>query len=65
MRGPRVHGDMLTVSLRGPLAEKTREMAESHQMSLAKLLGDMVLIYGRQVDAGYEPGRSVTHWTAQ
>jgi hypothetical protein len=42
-----------------------RELAESHGMSLAKLLGDMVLTYSNQVDAGYEHGTSLARWNAQ
>ena len=55
----RVHPEMLTVALRGPLAAKMREMAESTGMSLAKLLGAMVLVYEREMGAGYEPGTSL------
>jgi hypothetical protein len=47
---------MLTVALRGPLAAKMRELAETTGMSLAKLLGDMVLAYEGQVQGGYQPG---------
>jgi len=36
---------MLTVAIRGPLAAKMRELAESTGLSLAKVLGDMVLVY--------------------
>ncbi len=58
--GQRVHPEMLTVALRGPLATKMREMAESRGMTLAKLLGDMVLVYVGQIEAGYQPGSSQT-----
>jgi hypothetical protein len=60
---PRAHGDMLTVAIRGHFAERMRELAESHGMSLSKLLKDAVLVYGGQVDAGYTPGESLADWT--
>ena len=53
---------MVTVAIRGPLAEKMRELAESHGMSLAKLLMDAVLVYSEQMDAGYEPGTRLASW---
>jgi hypothetical protein len=62
---PRQHGDMLTVAIRGPLADRMREMAERHGMSLSRLLKDALLVYGDQVDAGYEPGTSLTGYAAQ
>jgi hypothetical protein len=55
-RRPRAHGDMLTVAVRGPIAEKMRAMAERHGMSLAKLLADMALVYEGEVAGGYEVG---------
>jgi len=62
---PRVHPDMLTVAIQGPLAARMRELAESTSLSLAKLLQDSILVYGGQVEAGYEPGTSLADWTAQ
>ena len=62
---PRAHADMLTVAIRGHFAEWTRELAESHGMSLSKLLKDAILVYSGQVDAGYEPGTSLANWTAE
>ena len=62
---PRVHGDMLTVAIRGHFAERMRELADRHRMSLSKLLKDAILVYGGQVDAGYEPGTSLANWTAE
>ena len=62
---PRAHGDMLTVAVRGPLANRMREMAERHGMSLSRLLRDAILVYGSQVSAGYEPGASLAEWTAE
>jgi hypothetical protein len=56
---------MLTVPIRGPLAPKMRELAESTGMSLSKFLKDAILVYGGQVDAGYKPGTSLANWTAQ
>jgi hypothetical protein len=47
---------MLTVAIRGPLAAKMRGLADTTGMSLAKLLGDMVLVYEGQVQGGYAPG---------
>ena len=62
---PRAHGDMLTVAIRGHFAERMRGLAETHGMSLSKLLKDSILVYSAQVDAGYEPGTSLANWTAQ
>jgi len=62
---PRAHADMVTVAIRGPLAARMRELAESTSLSLAKLLQDSILVYGGQVEAGYEPGTSLADWTAQ
>ena len=56
---------MLTVAIRGHFAEWMREPAESYGMSLSKLLKDAILVYGGQVDAGYEAGTSFADWTAQ
>ncbi len=56
---------MLTVAIRGHFADRMRELAESHGMSLSKLLKDAILVYEGQVDAGYEPGTSLADWTAQ
>ena len=64
-RKPRVHQDLLTVAFRGPLAGKFREMAERHQMSLAKLMQDSMLTYERSIAAGYRPGATLEEWTAQ
>jgi len=52
-------------SLRRPLADRMREMAESHGMGLSKLLKDSILIYSSQVDAGYEPGTSLARSSAR
>jgi hypothetical protein len=56
---------MLTVAIRGPLAAKMRELAETTGMSLAKLLGDMLLAYEDQVQGGYEPGTCLARWREQ
>lgn len=61
---PRTHPEMLTVAIRGPLAQKMREMAEQHGMSLSKLLMDAILVYGGQVDEGYQPGASLARQRA-
>ncbi len=61
---PRMHGEMLTVAIRGPLADKMRQMAERHGMSLSKLLKDALLVYGDRVAAGYEPGTLMARWIA-
>ena len=53
---------MLTVAIRGPLAAKMRELAETTGMSLTKLLGDMVLVYEGEIPDGYEPGTSLARW---
>ena len=62
---PRAQGDMLTVAIRGHFAERMRELAESHGMSLSKLLRDAILVYERDIAAGYEPGASLADWTTQ
>jgi len=62
---PRAHGNMLTVAIRGPIAEKMRAMAERHQMSLARLLQDSVLLFESRVAEGYEPGASLAAWSAR
>jgi len=62
---PRAHGDMLTVAIRGHFAERMRELAETHGTSLSKLLKDVILVYERDIAAGYEPGSSLADWTAQ
>jgi hypothetical protein len=56
---------MLTVAIRGPLAAKMRGLAESTGMTLAKLLGDMVLIYEADSEAGYESGTRLRQWQEQ
>ena len=50
---------MLTVAIRGHFAERMREMAESHGMSLSKLLKDAILVYSDQVEAG----KRLASWT--
>ena len=64
-RKPRVHADLLTVAFRGPLAGRFREMAERHQMSLAKLMQDSMLTYEKSIAAGYQPGATLEEWMAQ
>jgi len=54
---PRTQADALTVAIHGPIAERMRRMAERHDMSLAKLLRDALLVYEGEVAGGYEPGR--------
>ena len=56
---------MVTVAIRGPLAAKMRELAESTDMSRSKLLEGAILVYGGQVEAGCEPGTPLAHWTDQ
>jgi hypothetical protein len=56
---------MLTVAIRGPLAAKMRELSEASGMSLARLLGDMVLVYEGEVGAGYEPATCLARWRAE
>ena len=62
---PRAHGDMLTVAIRGHFAERMRELAERHGTSLSKLLKDAILVYERDIAAGYEPGALLAGWTAE
>jgi len=56
---------MLTVAIRGPIADQMRQLAESHGMSLSRMLKDAILVYGNQVDAGYETGTSLVDWVAR
>jgi len=56
---------MPTVAIRGHFAERMLELVETHGMSLSKLLKDAILVYGGQVDTGYEPGTALAEWTAQ
>jgi hypothetical protein len=60
-----VHADLVTVAIRGHFAERMRELAESHGMSLSKLLKDSVLVLEAQMAEGYEPGTSLADWIAQ
>jgi len=62
---PRAHEDMVTVAIRGHFAERMRELAESHGMSLSKLLKDAILVYERDIASGYEADTSLAEWTAQ
>ncbi len=62
---PPTHVDMVTVALRGPLAGKLRQLAESTNLSLAKLLADMLLAYEGEINAGYEPGTSLSRWNGE
>ena len=39
-----------------------REIAQGAGLSLAKLLGDMVLVYSRQIESGYEVGTCLREW---
>jgi len=55
---------MLTVAIRGPLAVKMRELAESIGMSLAKLLGDMVCVSGRLGTPPAPPRQAQILWAA-
>jgi len=64
-RKPRVHQDLLTVAFRGPLANHFRELAEQHEMSLARLLQDAMLVCERSIAAGYRPGATLEEWMAQ
>jgi hypothetical protein len=64
-RKPRVHEDLLTIAFRGPLAGHFRELAERHQMSLARLLQDAMLSWETNVAAGYQPGAALAEWKAQ
>jgi len=59
---PRAHPDLLTVAIRGHFAERMRALSESTGMSLAKLLKDALLVYEREVEAGYQRGTSLRHW---
>lgn len=56
---------MMTVALRGHFADRMRELAATHGMSLSRLLRDALLVYEGDIAAGYEPGTSLARWTAQ
>jgi hypothetical protein len=56
---------MLTVAIRGPLARKMRELAQAAGMSLAKLLGDMVLVYEGEMQGGYQAGTCLGRWPSE
>jgi hypothetical protein len=62
---PRVHADLLTVAIRGPIAAKMRVMSENTGMSLAKLLKDALLMYEGGICDGYEPGSRLRAWLDQ
>ena len=53
------------MAIRGHFADRMRELAESHGMSLSKLLKDAILVYERDIAAGYEPGALLAEWTAE
>jgi len=59
---PRAHPDLLTVAIRGHFAARMRALSESTGMSLARLLGDMVLAYEGEMQGGYKPGTSLARW---
>ncbi len=61
----RVHPDLLTVALRGPLAGQIRRLAECHGLSLATLVKDAVLTYEAAIAGGYRPGTALAEWKAQ
>jgi hypothetical protein len=56
---PRAHPDLLTVAIRGHFAERMRELAESHGMSLSRLLKDAVVVYQGDIEGRYKPGASL------
>jgi hypothetical protein len=64
-RKPRVHPNLLTVAFRGPLANHFRELAEQHELSLARLLQDALLMCEKSIAAGYRPGTTLEEWMAQ
>ena len=61
----RVHADLLTVSFRGPLASRFRELAEGSGLALAKLAQDALLRYQQEVAGGYAPGSALAEWKAE
>ena len=64
-RRPRAHGEMMTVAIRGPLADKMRAMAEAHGVSLARVLQDALLVYEGAIAGGHEPGAALAGWGAE
>ena len=61
----RVHADLLTIAYRGPLAEKTRNLATRCELSLAKLLQDAILVYEQKIAEGYQAGATLAQWKEQ
>jgi len=57
--------EMLTVAIRGPLASKMRELAETTGRSLAELLKDALLVHEGDVEGGHEQGTALADWGAQ
>lgn len=57
-----MHGDTLTVAIRGPLPGKMRAIEENTGMSLARPLEDAILLYQGDFAAGYESGTSLANW---
>jgi len=64
-RKPRVHKYLLTVSYRGPLADRFRDLAAQQEMSLAKLMQDALLTYEKSIAAGYRAGAALDEWIAE
>ena len=55
---------MVTVAIKGEYADRMRKLAEQANMSLGKLLRDMLLVYQDQLGGGYQPGANLQRWLA-
>jgi len=55
----RRHADLLTIALRGPMAQEIRQLAADCNLNLSALLRDMALVYEGQRAAGYEAGTAL------
>ena len=57
-----MHSDLLTIAYRGPLAERTRNLADKCQLSLARLMQDAILVYEQKIAEGYQAGSMLAQW---
>jgi hypothetical protein len=60
---PRAHADMLAVVIGGHSPPGGVKSPEATGASLAKLLGDVVLVYAGETGGSYQPGTSLRQWS--